>query len=37
MVGIKHSYAKYSHLIGGVIMLIIGILMLFKPGILMFN
>ena len=37
IVGIKQSYAKYSHLLGGIIMLIIGILMLFAPGILMFN
>jgi glutaredoxin-related protein len=37
MVGIKQNYAKYSHLFGGIIMLIIGILMLFKPEILMFN
>jgi glutaredoxin len=31
------KYAKYSHLIGGLIMVIIGILMLLKPEILMFN
>ena len=31
------KYNKYSHLIGGLIMFIIGILLLFKPGILMFN
>jgi hypothetical protein len=37
MVGVKQSYAKYSRLIGGILMLIIGILMLFKPEILMFN
>ena len=37
MVGVKQSYAKYSHLIGGILMLIIGILMLFKPEILMFK
>ena len=34
---ISNRYGKYSHLIGGVIMLIIGILMLFKPEWLMFN
>jgi hypothetical protein len=37
MVGIKQSYAKYSHIIGGIIMLAIGILMLFKPELLMFS
>jgi glutaredoxin len=37
MVGIKQSYARYSHIIGGIIMLTIGILMLFKPEILMFS
>ena len=31
------KYTKYSHLIGGNIMLIIGILMIFKPEWLMFN
>lgn len=35
--GITNKYSKFSHLIGGVIMLIIGLLMIFKPGILMFN
>jgi len=30
-------YTKYSHLIGGILMLIIGLLMLFKPSWLMFN
>ena len=29
--GISTKYTKYSHLIGGIIMLIIGILMIFKP------
>lgn len=37
MVGIKQSYAKYSRLLGGIIMLVIGILMLFKPEVLMFS
>ncbi|MCL2110572.1 hypothetical protein FWH30_03285 [Microgenomates group bacterium] len=31
------KYVKYSHLVGGVIMLAIGALMLLKPEILMFN
>lgn len=35
--GISTKYTKYSHLVGGIIMLIIGILMLLKPEILMFN
>lgn len=35
--GISNKYTKYSHLIGGIIMLIIGILMIFKTEWLMFN
>lgn len=35
--GISNKYNKYSHLIGGVLMLIIGLLMIFKPNILMLN
>ena len=35
--GITTKYTKYSHLIGGIIMLIIGILLIIKPEILMFN
>lgn len=34
---ISNKYSKYSHLIGGLIMIIIGILMLVKPEWLMFN
>ncbi len=34
---ISNKYAKYSHLIGGIIMLIIGFLMIYKPEWLMFN
>lgn len=34
---ISSKYNKYSHLIGGIIMLIIGILMIFKPEWLSFN
>ena len=30
-------YTKYSHLIGGILMLVIGLLMIFKPSWLMFN
>jgi len=35
--GISNKYNKYSHLIGGILMLIIGLLMIFKPDWLMFN
>ena len=34
---ISTKYNKYSHLIGGIIMLIIGILIIFKPEWLSFN
>lgn len=37
LTGISTKYTKYSHLIGGIIMLVIGILMIFKPDWLMFN
>lgn len=33
--GISNKYNKYSHLIGGILMLILGILMIFAPNILM--
>lgn len=35
--GISNRYTKYSHLIGGIIMLLLGILMVIKPEWLMFN
>jgi len=35
--GISNKYTKYSHLIGGIIMLIMGILLIFKPEWVMFN
>ena len=35
--GISTKYNKYSHLIGGIIMLLIGILLILKPEWLMFN
>lgn len=35
--GISNKYTKYSHLIGGILMLLIGILMIFKTEWLMFN
>ncbi len=34
---ISNKYTKYSHLIGGIIMLIIGVLLVLKPEWLMFN
>lgn len=34
---ISNKFGKYSHLIGGIIMLIIGLLILYKPEWLMFN
>lgn len=35
--GITTKYTKYSHLIGGILMLIIGLLLIFKPEVLMFG
>ena len=35
--GISAKYGKYSHLIGGTLMFIIGLLLIFKPEWLMFN
>jgi thiol-disulfide isomerase/thioredoxin len=35
-VGLEGKYARYSRLIGGILMLLIGILLLFKPELLMF-
>lgn len=37
LTGISTKYSKYSHLIGGIIMMLIGILLLVKPEWLMFN
>ncbi len=37
MTGITTKYVKYSRLIGGFLMIAIGLLLLFKPGILMFS
>jgi len=36
-VGISGKYSRFSHLFGGIIMVVIGILMLFKPEFLMFG
>ncbi len=35
--GISTKYNKYSHLLGGIVMLIIGVLLIIKPEWLMFN
>ena len=35
--GISTKYNKFSHLLGGIIMVVIGLLLLFKPEWLMFN
>ena len=35
--GITTKYTKYTHLIGGIIMFLIGLLMLIKPEWIMFN
>lgn len=37
MTGITTKYSRWSHLIGGILMLIIGLLLLFKPEWLMFG
>jgi putative Mn2+ efflux pump MntP len=34
---ISNKVGKYAHLIGGILMLLIGVLMLFKPDWLMLN
>lgn len=36
-VGLNSKYARYSHLIGGILMLLIGLAMLFKPELIMFG
>ncbi len=35
--GVSTKYSRYSSLIGGIIMLLIGLLMIYKPELLMFN
>ena len=37
LTGISNKYNKYAHLIGGIIMLLIGILLIFNPSLLKFN
>jgi cytochrome c biogenesis protein CcdA len=34
--GITSKYSRISHLVGGILMLIIGLLLIFKPELLMF-
>ncbi len=36
-IGINTKYTRYSHLVGGIVMLVIGIIMLFRPELLMFG
>jgi len=36
-VGIQSKYSRFSHLVGGILMFIIGLLLLFKPEWLMFG
>jgi thiol-disulfide isomerase/thioredoxin len=35
--GISNRYTKYSHIIGGIIMLLIGVMLIFFPNLIMFN
>jgi len=37
LTGVTSKYTKYSHLVGGIIMLIIGLMLIFKPEWLMFG
>ncbi|OGB63735.1 hypothetical protein A2X44_04695 [candidate division CPR3 bacterium GWF2_35_18] len=37
MTGISGKYSRFSHLIGGFLMIIIGLLLIFKPELLMFS
>lgn len=37
LTGITNKYNKYSHLIGGIIMMVVGLLMIFKPEWIMMN
>ena len=37
MTGITTKYGRWSHLIGEILMLIMGLLLIFKPGWLMFG
>lgn len=35
-IGLTHKYAKWSHLFGGILMLILGLILLIKPSLLVF-
>lgn len=37
IVGLTNKYSRFSHLIGGILMLLIGLLLIFKPELLMFG
>lgn len=37
MTGITTKYSRFSHLIGGILMILIGLLLIFKPELLMFG
>lgn len=37
LIGINTKYARFSHLIGGIAMLVVGILMIFAPQLLLFS
>ena len=37
LTGISNKYAKYSHLVGGILMIVIGLLLIIKPELIMFN
>ena len=37
LMGVTTRYKRFSNLIGGVLMLLIGVLLIFKPGWLMFG
>lgn len=37
MTGVTTKYSRFSHLIGGILMLVLGLLLLFKPEVLMFG
>lgn len=37
LTGVSNKYAKYSHLVGGILMVLIGLLLLIKPELIMFN
>jgi uncharacterized membrane protein HdeD (DUF308 family) len=37
LTGANKKYAKWSNLIGGILMLVIGLILIFKPELLMFG